>query len=197
VISCVKGRRPEPLDHGGDPVSHCKCRDQEPAIAAALVSVAPRAAVRGASSAPSGGDRARAEALVDGLSASVVGGLLQRYPELAETLDRWSTDEDFWIRRSALLALLLPLRRGQGDFARFGRYADAMLEERCSVLVPPQIDERTGRFSGAWDPHGHHPPSSDRSLRARPPRSSVFRTGRESALSSGVAGARRCLLRHG
>jgi len=72
----------------------------------------------------------RTWALVDGLSASVVGGLLQRYSELAETLDRWSTDEDFWIRRSALLALLLPLRRGQGDFDRFGRYADAMLEER-------------------------------------------------------------------
>ena len=45
-------------------------------------------------------------------------------------LDRWATDDDFWVRRSALLALLLPLRRGGGDFARFGRYADAMLEER-------------------------------------------------------------------
>ena len=34
------------------------------------------------------------------------------------------------MRRSALLALLLPLRRGDGDFERFSRYADAMLEER-------------------------------------------------------------------
>jgi 3-methyladenine DNA glycosylase AlkD len=72
----------------------------------------------------------RTWALVDGLAASVVGDLVERYPELSRTLDRWSTDEDFWIRRSALLALLLPLRRGQGDFERFGRYADAMLEER-------------------------------------------------------------------
>ena len=72
----------------------------------------------------------RTWALVDGLAASVVGDLVERYPELSETLDRWSTDEDFWIRRSALLALLLPLRRGQGDFERFGRYADAMLEDR-------------------------------------------------------------------
>jgi hypothetical protein len=37
VISCVKGRRPEPLDHGGDQVSHCRCRDERPAIAAALL----------------------------------------------------------------------------------------------------------------------------------------------------------------
>ena len=72
----------------------------------------------------------RTWALVDGLAASVVGDLVERYPELSETLDRWSTDEDFWIRRSALLALLLPLGRGQGDFERFGRYADAMLEDR-------------------------------------------------------------------
>jgi 3-methyladenine DNA glycosylase AlkD len=40
-----------------------------------------------------------------------------------------ASDEDFWVRRSALLALLVPLRRGEGDFARFGRYAEAMLEE--------------------------------------------------------------------
>ena len=72
----------------------------------------------------------RTWALVDGLAASVVGDLVESYPELSETLDRWSTDEDFWIRRSALIALLLPLRRGRGDFERFGRYADAMLEER-------------------------------------------------------------------
>jgi 3-methyladenine DNA glycosylase AlkD len=45
-------------------------------------------------------------------------------------LDRWACDDDFWLRRSALLALLLPLRRGEGDFGRFGRYADAMLEEK-------------------------------------------------------------------
>lgn len=69
-------------------------------------------------------------ALVDGLAASVAGVLVERYPELSTTLDRWSSDEDFWVRRSALLALLLALRRGEGDFTRFGRYADAMLEER-------------------------------------------------------------------
>jgi 3-methyladenine DNA glycosylase AlkD len=69
-------------------------------------------------------------ALVDGLSASVVGGLVERYPRVATTLDRWAKDDDFWIRRSAMLALLGPLRRGEGDFDRFTRYADAMLEEK-------------------------------------------------------------------
>ena len=73
---------------------------------------------------------ARTWALVDGLAASVAGGLVERHPELAATLDRWAADEDFWIRRSALLALLGPLRRGAGDFGRFGRYADQMLTEQ-------------------------------------------------------------------
>jgi 3-methyladenine DNA glycosylase AlkD len=86
------------------------------------------------------GDAARLErllresrtwALVDGLAATVVGGLVECHPELGETvLDRWAADRDFWLRRSALLALLIPLRAGGGDFDRFGRYADAMLDER-------------------------------------------------------------------
>jgi 3-methyladenine DNA glycosylase AlkD len=73
---------------------------------------------------------ARTWALVDGLAASVVGYLVDQYPELTRTLDRWVGDDDFWIRRSALLALLLPLRRGEGDFERFSRYADAMLDDK-------------------------------------------------------------------
>jgi len=73
---------------------------------------------------------AKTWALVDGLAPNVAGPLVERNPELAATLDRWAADGDFWVRRSALLALLLPLRRGEGDFDRFGRYAEAMLEER-------------------------------------------------------------------
>lgn len=69
-------------------------------------------------------------ALVDVLAASVMGPLAEREPGLGATLDRWAADPDFWVRRSALLALLGPLRRGAGDFARFSRYADAMLGER-------------------------------------------------------------------
>ena len=69
-------------------------------------------------------------ALVDSLAASVTGRLVEHHPKLGEVLDRWSVDDDFWIRRSSLLALLVPLRRGDGDFERFARYADAMLEEK-------------------------------------------------------------------
>jgi len=73
---------------------------------------------------------ARTWALVDGLASNVMGGLTERHPELTAVLDRWAGDEDFWLRRSAMLALLVPLRRGDGDFGRFAGYADQMLEEK-------------------------------------------------------------------
>lgn len=68
-------------------------------------------------------------ALVDELAPSVMGPLFERHPDLGEVLDRWSSDPDFWVRRAALLAHLLPLRKGAGDFERFARSADSMLEE--------------------------------------------------------------------
>jgi 3-methyladenine DNA glycosylase AlkD len=70
-------------------------------------------------------------ALVDGLSASVVGSLVDRFPdEVHGELARWARDDDFWVRRASLLAYLGGLRRGDGDFDRFAALADPMLEER-------------------------------------------------------------------
>ncbi|WP_370617600.1 DNA alkylation repair protein [Mumia sp. Pv 4-285] len=72
-------------------------------------------------------------ALVDPLSIEVAavicddgaGGV-----RCGAALDRWSSDDDFWVRRAALLALMPALRQGRGDWARFGRYAEGMLTER-------------------------------------------------------------------
>jgi 3-methyladenine DNA glycosylase AlkD len=70
-------------------------------------------------------------ALVDAIAPRVVGPLFERAPErVGPVLDRWAEDDDFWLRRAALLALLVPLRRGGGDWPRFVRYADGMLGER-------------------------------------------------------------------
>lgn len=68
-------------------------------------------------------------AYVDGLAASVAGSLVEREPALVAELDRWSGDDSFWVRRGAMLALMGPLRRGEGDWRRFKRYADSMLGE--------------------------------------------------------------------
>jgi 3-methyladenine DNA glycosylase AlkD len=69
-------------------------------------------------------------AFVDELAIVITGPLVERSPDLLRVLDRWARDDDFWLRRSAMLALLRPLRRGNGDFRRFARYAERMLEER-------------------------------------------------------------------
>jgi 3-methyladenine DNA glycosylase AlkD len=69
-------------------------------------------------------------ALVDPLAITVVGGLVARFEPCRDRMDTWARDSDFWVRRSAMLALLGPLRRGGGDFERFSGYADAMLEEK-------------------------------------------------------------------
>ena len=73
-------------------------------------------------------------ALVDGLAPDVVGPLRTRYPEVEATLDAWATDPDFWLRWSALLAFLGPLRGGEAVFERFAQLADAMLEDRAFFI---------------------------------------------------------------
>lgn len=67
-------------------------------------------------------------ALVDVLAVNVLGTLIIRHPEAASQLDAWATDDDFWVRRAALLSQLKPLGQ-EAEFARFAAYADAMLDE--------------------------------------------------------------------
>jgi len=101
-------------------------------------------------------------ALVDNLAARVAGSLVERSPRLARTLDRWAGDGDFWVRRSAMLALLIPLRRGAGDWERFARYADAMLEEKEFFIrkaigwVAREVAKKRPALVAAWlEPRAH------------------------------------------
>jgi 3-methyladenine DNA glycosylase AlkD len=70
----------------------------------------------------------RTWALVDGLAGNVVGEMATR-SRIRRTLDRWARDDDFWVRRSSLLAELRPLKTG-APFEPFATRADAMLEEK-------------------------------------------------------------------
>jgi 3-methyladenine DNA glycosylase AlkD len=73
----------------------------------------------------------RTWALVDGLASSVVGPLVDTYPDAMDPVLRaWAGDSDLWVRRASLLAHLLGLRCGEGDFDRFTTLADVMLDER-------------------------------------------------------------------
>jgi 3-methyladenine DNA glycosylase AlkD len=68
-------------------------------------------------------------ALVDGLAGDVMASLLVRHPSALPALDAWAADGDFWVRRSALLALRGPLKNG-APLDQFAGYADAMLDEK-------------------------------------------------------------------
>lgn len=67
-------------------------------------------------------------ALVDPLSGDVTGKINLDHA-LGRRLDRWSRDDDFWVRRSSLLAEIRPLKHGAA-FGPFAKRADRMLEEK-------------------------------------------------------------------
>ena len=71
---------------------------------------------------------------MDPLSIYLAGGLVERFPELTSMLDRWSIDDDFWVRRSAMLALLIPLRQREGDFDRLAGTPTACWKRKSSLF---------------------------------------------------------------
>jgi 3-methyladenine DNA glycosylase AlkD len=69
-------------------------------------------------------------AYVDPLAGNIAGPVALLHPDAWPRIDGWATDEDFWVRRSALLTLLPGIRRGGLDRERFERYATPMLAEK-------------------------------------------------------------------
>ena len=69
-------------------------------------------------------------ALIDDMSFNVVAPLLNGIDNSASIRARWAQDEDFWVRRTAMLALLPGLRRGIDGWDEFTLYADEMLTEQ-------------------------------------------------------------------
>jgi 3-methyladenine DNA glycosylase AlkD len=74
--------------------------------------------------------QAKTWALVDWLATKVLGPIIEREPRAKRQLDRWARDEDFWVRRMALLCLHDSLLAGAGDFDHFAKLATPMLAER-------------------------------------------------------------------
>ncbi len=65
---------------------------------------------------------------VDWLATKIVPHALPQRPRAL--LGAWARDDDFWVRRTALLAQLDALRAGGGDFALFAELAVPMLGEK-------------------------------------------------------------------
>jgi 3-methyladenine DNA glycosylase AlkD len=56
--------------------------------------------------------------------------VIARDPRARKRLAVWASDDDFWVRRAALLAEHDALRAGTGDFTLWSRLAVSMLDER-------------------------------------------------------------------
>jgi len=95
-------------------------------------------------------------ALVDGLACNVAGAIALRDPSSWPLIDAWAADPEFWVRRSALLALLPGIRAGRPDLARFTRYAEPMLAEREFFIrkaigwVLREISRRDPEWVAGW-----------------------------------------------
>ena len=74
--------------------------------------------------------RSKTWAHVDWLAADVIGGVVGDSRTALARLPAWARHDNFWVRRTALLAQLRPLSHEAGDFALFARLAAPMLEER-------------------------------------------------------------------
>jgi 3-methyladenine DNA glycosylase AlkD len=98
----------------------------------------------------------RTWAYVDALATRVIGDLVRRHPKLAVELDRFAGDENFWIRRTALLALLPGIRVGAGDLGRLSRYGDLLIEEKEFFIrkalgwVLRELSKRDPEWVRAW-----------------------------------------------
>ena len=69
-------------------------------------------------------------ALIDDMSFNVVAPVLSETDAAATIRSTWSEDDDFWVRRTAMLALLPRLRRSTEGWREFTEYADSMLLEK-------------------------------------------------------------------
>jgi 3-methyladenine DNA glycosylase AlkD len=69
-------------------------------------------------------------ALVDWLCTKVAAPLIESdFSASKAILEKWSVDEDFWIRRASMLAQLPALRAGGGEFELFAAFASRMVCE--------------------------------------------------------------------
>jgi 3-methyladenine DNA glycosylase AlkD len=74
--------------------------------------------------------RSKTWAHVDWLAADVIGGVVGESRTALRRLPAWARDDNFWVRRTALLAQLRTLSHEAGDFTLFARLAAPMLGER-------------------------------------------------------------------
>ena len=110
---------------------------------------------------------------VDWLATKIVPHALPARPRAL--LRAWARDDDFWVRRTALLAQLDALRAGGGDFALFARVgrADArrkgVLHSQSDRLDPTRYVEKAPRARPRFRPRARRAHERPHAARSHPP----------------------------
>ncbi|GHA95919.1 DNA alkylation repair protein [Streptomyces chryseus] len=102
--------------------------------------------------------QARTWALVDTLAVHVTGPLRLQHPAATgPTLDRWITDDDFWVRRTTLLSLVAGIRTGTPDLGRIDQYGrrtvtdtEFFIRKALGWVLRELASHRHGDFVRTW-----------------------------------------------
>jgi 3-methyladenine DNA glycosylase AlkD len=87
-------------------------------------------------------------AFLDSLIIPLMPGILEKDKKAYDYLKKWIKDDDFWVRRSALLAQLLFFRRGKGGRRKlfFDMAKDAFDESWIDRLYKDSEQKKRARF---------------------------------------------------
>ncbi|MHB9129837.1 MAG: DNA alkylation repair protein [Armatimonadota bacterium] len=69
--------------------------------------------------------------LIDEIAAHLLGTLCEKYPELDREFDVWITDENFWVRRAALVSHVLRIRHATVTTARVRELCTPLMTDRA------------------------------------------------------------------
>ena len=73
-------------------------------------------------------------AVTDSLSAHIIGGLIERYPELTARLVPWTASENRWRRRAACVSLVVPVRRGKAGSKEVFAVTDHLMLDKDDMV---------------------------------------------------------------
>ncbi len=95
-------------------------------------------------------------ALIDDLAMNVVSPVLEKDAYAHVTRLRWAQDDNFWVRRTAMLALLPGLGRSTLGWDEFAEYAESMLDEEEFFIrkaigwVLREVSKHSPELVAAW-----------------------------------------------
>ena len=72
---------------------------------------------------------AKTWAHIDPIAILLIGSIMEKDKKMLKRLPEWAEDDNFWVRRIAILSQVLQFRKGKGNFTLFKKIVIPMLRE--------------------------------------------------------------------